>query len=78
MSLAQFAPGAVVTAVLPDGSRLVREIEAGSSYLSSEDPRAHFGLGKATKVEAADRPLAERQGHPTHKRARPTRVLRLR
>jgi hypothetical protein len=28
----------------------VRELHAGSSYLSSEDPRAHFGLGAATKV----------------------------
>jgi hypothetical protein len=51
VSLARFAPGAVVTAVLPDGTRLVRQIEAGSSYLSSEDPRAHFGLGDATKVK---------------------------
>jgi hypothetical protein len=51
VSLAKFAPGAVVTAVLPDGTRQVRQIEAGSSYLSSEDPRAHFGLGKATKLE---------------------------
>jgi hypothetical protein len=39
-----------VTATLPDGRSLVREIQAGSSYLSSEDPRASFGLGKATKV----------------------------
>ena len=45
-----FHPGAVVTAVLPDGRELVREIQAGSSYLSSEDPRATFGLGGATKV----------------------------
>jgi len=30
--------------------RLVREIHAGSSYLSSEDPRADFGLGPATRV----------------------------
>ena len=37
--------------MLPDGSRQVRQIEAGSSYLSTEDPRAHFGLGKATKVK---------------------------
>ena len=50
VSLTGFAPGAVVTAVLPDGSRLVREVQAGSSYLSSEDPRVHFGLGGATKV----------------------------
>jgi Na+-translocating ferredoxin:NAD+ oxidoreductase RnfD subunit len=45
-------PGAVVTAVLPDGSRLVRETHAGSSYLSTEDPRASFGLGGATRVSA--------------------------
>ena len=51
VDLAGFAPGAVVTAVLPDGRRLVRQIQAGSSYLSSEDPRAHFGLGRATKVK---------------------------
>lgn len=33
-----------------DGRRLVRELQAGSSYLSSEDPRAHFGLGAAGQV----------------------------
>jgi hypothetical protein len=44
------APGAVVTATLPDGRRLVREMHAGSSYLSSEDPRASFGLGGASRV----------------------------
>src|SRR6266516_6478843 len=48
--LAKFSPGAVVTAVLPDGRRLVREVRSGSSYLSSEDPRVHFGLGVATSV----------------------------
>jgi len=45
-----FSPGTVVTAVLPDGRELVREVQAGSSYLSSEDPRVHFGLGDATRV----------------------------
>ncbi|HTR32693.1 MAG TPA: MFS transporter [Gaiellaceae bacterium] len=50
VSLKGFHPGAVVTAQLPDGTKLVDELHAGSSYLSSEDPRAHFGLGKATKV----------------------------
>lgn len=48
--LRPFSPGAVVTAVLPDGRRLVREVLAGGSYLSSEDPRAHFGLGRAGRV----------------------------
>ena len=46
----RFAPGAVVTATLGDGRKLVREVQAGSSYLSSEDPRVHFGLGMAAKV----------------------------
>ncbi len=50
VKLDTFAPGAVVTATLPDGRTLVRELRAGSSYLSSEDPRAHFGLGDATEV----------------------------
>jgi hypothetical protein len=43
-------PGAVVTAMLPGGQTLVRELHAGSSYLSSEDTRAHFGLGGANRV----------------------------
>ena len=51
VSLRRFTPGAVVTAVLPDGRRLVQEARAGSSYLSSEDPRLHFGLGKETRVD---------------------------
>jgi hypothetical protein len=46
-----FAPGAVVTAVLTDGKRIVRAVQAGSSYLSSEDPRVHFGFGSADTVE---------------------------
>ena len=50
VSLAALAPGAVVTAVLPDGRRLVRDVEVGSSYLSSEDPRVHFGLGQARRL----------------------------
>src|SRR5205814_9908037 len=50
VKLRRFAPGAVVTAVLPDGRRLVRDVLAGSSYLSSEDPRAHFGLRGGTSV----------------------------
>src|SRR5215217_2633130 len=41
-----FEPGTEVTAVLPDR----RELESGSSYLSSEDPRLHFGLGEARRV----------------------------
>jgi ASPIC and UnbV/FG-GAP-like repeat len=50
VNLVGFHPGAEVTAVLPNGSKLRRDVQAGSSYLSSEDPRVHFGLGGATKV----------------------------
>ncbi len=46
----EFAPGTTVTVVLPDGRELVRESLTGSSYLSSEDPRFHFGLGDAGTV----------------------------
>jgi hypothetical protein len=51
VSLRRFVPGTVVTAVLSDGRRLVQSARAGSSYLSSEDPRLHFGLGKETRVD---------------------------
>jgi hypothetical protein len=50
VSLDGFHPGAVVSVVLPDGRTLQREARAGSSYLSSEDPRCLFGLGDATQV----------------------------
>jgi hypothetical protein len=46
-------PGLVVTVELDDGTELRRELLVGSSYLSSEDPRHHFGLGgneRAAKV----------------------------
>jgi hypothetical protein len=45
-----YSPGARVTAVLPDGTTQVRQVQAGGSYLSSEDPRVLFGLGDATTV----------------------------
>jgi hypothetical protein len=44
-----FSPGAIVTLIGVNG-RQVREVHAGSSYLSSEDPRVHFGLGPYTAV----------------------------
>jgi hypothetical protein len=50
VNVAPFSPGAVVTVVGRDGKRQVREVQAGSSYLSSEDPRIHFGLGSARSV----------------------------
>lgn len=45
-----FQPGARAVAELPDGRRLLRQSYAGSSYLASEDPRLHFGLGDAARV----------------------------
>ena len=50
VALSRFSPGAVVTAILPSGRRISSEVHAGSSYLSSEDPRVHLGLGSATRV----------------------------
>jgi hypothetical protein len=50
VELPRFSPGARVTAVLPSGRRLVREVQSGSSYLSSEDPRVHLGLGSVRTV----------------------------
>ncbi|HZR96418.1 MAG TPA: FG-GAP-like repeat-containing protein [Gaiellaceae bacterium] len=46
----RFSPGGRVTV---DG--VTREVQAGSSYLSSEDPRVHFGLGTATRVDVTVR-----------------------
>jgi hypothetical protein len=46
----RFTPGAVVTATLPDGTKLEQDVRAGGSYLSSEDPRVHFGLGRALRL----------------------------
>ncbi|HWX10132.1 MAG TPA: CRTAC1 family protein, partial [Gaiellaceae bacterium] len=48
--LPRFAPGALVSATFA-GRTVVQEVHAGSSYLSSEDPRIHFGLGRATRVD---------------------------
>lgn len=43
--------GTLVTVELASGRRLMKEIELGSSYLSSEDPRPTFGLGPATTAK---------------------------
>ena len=40
-----FAPGLRVDVTLPDDRHLVREVYAGSSYISTESPLLHFGLG---------------------------------
>jgi len=38
-------PGTMASVALADGTTLVRELQIGSSYLASEDPRFRFGLG---------------------------------
>ena len=43
--------GAFLTAELPSGRKLVRIVQAGSSYLSTSDPRVVFGLGEETSVK---------------------------
>ena len=50
VTLSGFHPGAVVTVTLEDGTSMVQEWHAGSSYLAGEDPRFSFGLGAATEV----------------------------
>lgn len=47
------ALGALVT-VTAGGKRFVRCIESSSSYLSSSDPRAHFGLGRVERADAIE------------------------
>jgi hypothetical protein len=43
-------PGLVAEVTLPDGQILRRELYIGSSYLASEDPRLHFGLGTTAMI----------------------------
>ena len=68
-----FSPSAVVTVVGTDGRRQVREVLAGSSYLSSEDPRLHFGLGPDSSV----REVTVRYPDGTVKRSRNVSADRL-
>jgi enediyne biosynthesis protein E4 len=42
--------GARVT-VVADGTTQTRELKAGGSFASCNDPRAHFGFGKATVIQ---------------------------
>ncbi len=50
VNLPTFTPGALLQATLPDGRVLTRELHCGNSYLSSEDPRFHLGLGNTTHL----------------------------
>ena len=51
VTLPRFAPGRRRHGHAARRQELSREVHAGVSYLSSEDPRVHFGLGSATKVD---------------------------
>ncbi len=44
--------GSRITAVLPDGRRLILETGNASGYLSTGSPIAHLGLGPATRLKA--------------------------
>jgi Na+-translocating ferredoxin:NAD+ oxidoreductase RnfD subunit len=52
--LKHFVPGASAVVNLSDGPPLTRWFQAGSSYLSSNDPRLHFGLGNVAKIGEVD------------------------
>jgi len=52
-ALKRDAYGALIT-IQAAGRRLLRWINPGYSYLCSNDPRAHFGLGTAQRVDAID------------------------
>jgi enediyne biosynthesis protein E4 len=43
--------GAKVTVQLNDGTRLMREIQAGSGYLSQSPAAAYFSVPRGTKAE---------------------------
>ena len=47
------AVGATVY-VTANGMRQRGDVISGGSYLSSNDPRVHFGLGAATRIDAIE------------------------
>ena len=49
-SIQRDAIGANVTVIMGE-KRISRLVRSGYSYLSSSDPRTHFGLGEATTVD---------------------------
>ena len=44
--------GSVVEVVRKDGTSVKRWVRGDGSYLAANDPRAHFGLGKATEIDS--------------------------
>ena len=51
IDLGAVIPGTFAEILLPDGNILIREVYTGSSYLASEDPRLHFGLGEQEIID---------------------------
>jgi len=49
VKLSRFTPGATLTVDIGK-AQVSQDVRAGSSYLSSEDERVHFGLGEATSA----------------------------
>ncbi len=62
----RFALGARVGLVLPSGRTLWRRVRVDGSYLSSSDPRVHFGLGSGESYQEArvHWPDGSREGFP--------------
>ncbi len=42
--------GARLVAELPDGTRMMREVQSGGGFMSFDAPVAHFGLGEAAEI----------------------------
>ena len=42
----------MVELVRKDGTSVKRWVRGDGSYLAANDPRAHFGLGKATEIDS--------------------------
>ncbi len=40
--------------IVADGMTQTDEIHSGGSYLSQNDQRVHFGLGKSTKIDSLE------------------------
>ena len=54
-----------LTVRVGDATRtLTRQVEAGSSYASQSDAAVHFGLGRASRIEAID--VIWRKGREQH------------
>ena len=70
VSLAKFAPGALVTAVLPDGTRLVARGPGRQQLPLVRGPARALRTRRGDEGEGVDRPLAGRQGHATQQRRR--------